>query len=247
MSAAATVHASGSAAAEPIPATHPQATTSGPASAPIGPSIKQDNGEEEYVKGKIKMNDQDFQGMIPHFLAAIEKGHVSAMNDLAFYHHYSTKQAENVIKYYTMAIGNGNMGSAYNFGVLVWRARGLGESNKVVDRLGSGGNVRAAYGLGTIYEEQKEYPRAEEWYWAAWEKGDHKSCIPLVECLLMQPNRTNDAKLILMKGLRQGVADVSYYFDDERLGSLTGAVTRRIVSDHFATVWHLDIAIEING
>ena len=47
---------------------------------------------------------------------AIQKGHIGAMNNLAYYYQYIEKNYTEMKKYYHMAIDNGQIMAAYNLG-----------------------------------------------------------------------------------------------------------------------------------
>ena len=186
---------------------------------------KNDDAHQAYVAGKLKMNEGDYKAMVPLFLKAISLGHVSAMNDLAFYHQYVTKHKDSVVKYYTMAIEQGkNPNSAFNLSCFYHEQADVVNQMKwlkvAADQFG---DTRALFSMGVMLEGHEKKPEeALTYYRLAWQKGKAQAGIAIVDILLSAPGRETEAKTVLFEALRsKAEGDFAYYFDDKRLVSLT--------------------------
>ncbi len=66
------------------------------------------SGTVNFVLGNLLREENDFQGAAKYYAMAVDKGHASAMNNLALLYKNEFKDFENAIKYYAMAVDKGH-------------------------------------------------------------------------------------------------------------------------------------------
>jgi len=119
---------------------------------------------------EIKKN---YEQMKKYYLVAIEKGNVSAMNNLGFYYRDIEKDYERMKTYYLMAIENNHSGAMNNLGFYYEKIeKDYEQMKKYYIMAIEKGNKSAMYNLGLYYLEiEKDYEQMKKYYYMAIEKG----------------------------------------------------------------------------
>lgn len=149
-----------------------------------------------YYEMAIKKNDveamillakyyerRDPQKYENYMLLAIEEdeNNVEAINDIAFYYHYTTKNSEKAKKYYLMAIEKGHVMSTWQLANLFKSEQDI-ESMKKYYLMGiEKDNETAMYNLGLYYQENNDIQNTKKYFTMASAKGNKSAAGFLVK------------------------------------------------------------------
>ena len=160
-------------------------------------------GGDEYVRGKLLMARGRFAEMAPLFAAAVALGNVSAMNDLAFYHHQVTKQPKEADALYQKAADAGSAQAAFNLGHLRSEQGDSARALAAFARAAELGHADADWCMAVTHEAAGALDKAEPHFKAAAARGNAKAACALGDCLLAR-GKTAEAKAQYRAALAAG-------------------------------------------
>lgn len=186
-------------------------------------------GEDDYVKGKLCMNSGAYDEMLVHFQKAISQGHLSAMNDLAFYHHHVTKDMLQAIQYYKMAIDHGHRGlSAYNLGYLYYERNDQENKVKFWTIGAERGCTRSTLGLVVHFEDARDFVNMLKYAQMGVAQGQPSAMMALADYYKNISKDMAQAKQYYLQALRAGCLDAVYALDAREL-SLTSDESKEVL------------------
>jgi TPR repeat protein len=136
-------------------------------------------GHGAYILGKTKMNQKKYEEMEEYYTKAIELGNISAINDMAYYNHYITKNHALAKQYYNEAIEKGNIQAMYNIGYLCHEIGDIDNMLKWWKLATTKGSSQASYSLGVYYENINDKKHMLKY----WKIGADMNCYKCMNAL----------------------------------------------------------------
>jgi TPR repeat protein/nucleoside-triphosphatase THEP1/DNA-binding Lrp family transcriptional regulator len=129
--------------------------------------IKSGSGIKDSILGDIhRKHMKDFQGAEKHYLVAAEKGHASAMYNVALFYKSQYQDYKSAEKYYLMAVAKGHEKAMYNLAHLYdEQYKDYKSAEKYYLMAIEKGHASAMYNLALLYKNQyRDYKSAEKYY-----------------------------------------------------------------------------------
>ena len=123
-----------------------------------------------YAIGLAHQHLHDTEKAEKYYLRAIDKGDVSALNNLA-YLYGEQKKHEKAEEYYLRAIGKGHVKALSNLAIIYKDQQKYEEAEEYYLRAIDKGDVEALNNLAILYSKQQKYEKAEEYFHRAIDKG----------------------------------------------------------------------------
>ncbi len=143
-----------------------------------------------------------------HYLQAIKKGNVDALNNLAILYRDQGKKAESE-SYYLQAIEKGHVNALYNLANLYRDQGKKAESESYYLQAIEKGHVDALYNLANLYREQGKNAESESYYLQAIEKG-HVDALNNLANLYSEQGKNAESESWYLKSIEKGDINALY-------------------------------------
>ena len=172
-----------------------------------------DNDNIDIILGNlVEREKKDYQKALEFYLKAIQKGHTSAMNNLALLYENKFNDYEQAKKYYLMAIEKGNAYAMYNLaGLYENEFKNYGEAKKYYLMAIEKGDADAMNSLAWLYEDKfKNHEEAKKYCLMAVEKGDVDAMYNLALLYNTEFKDYEEAKKYYLLAVEKGNASAMY-------------------------------------
>jgi tetratricopeptide (TPR) repeat protein len=165
-----------------------------------------------------------------YYLAAVEKGVVEALNNLANLY-VDLNHKEEAEKYYLAAVEKGNVSALFNLANLYADLNLKVEAEKYYLMAVEKGDVEALNNLASFYDDLNRKEEAEKYYLAAVEKGDVEALNNLA-ILYVDLNRMEEAEKYYLMAIENGKIkalrnlSILYYSENKNIEKAYSYITQ---------------------
>ena len=174
---------------------------------------KSNTGIFEFLLASLyKSEFKDFKKAENYYLMAVEKGHVSAMNNLAALYKLEFKDSKRAEKYYLLAIEKGNSRALYNLALLYQsELNEFKEAEKYYLLAIEKGHIGAMNNLAIFYKtEFKDFKKAEKYFLLAVEKEHAGAMFNLANLYQFELRDFKKAEQYYLLAVEKGFVDAMY-------------------------------------